>query len=163
MMKNKKRNFLLIWILALALLLNVLAFVPVVAEGENEGLRNLADESDFEYTITYKANGKEIKEDTEIPAEGFQSLNVDVKFFIPDDFKLLDKDYFEIDLSGLSKIVDLQTPVKDRIVFEIEGEGGEEDKLIDAAKYSVTEGLVLRVEFDQNLDDLNDYLNISLF
>lgn len=43
MMKNKKRNFLLIWILALALLLNVLTFVPVVAEGEDEFLEDCLD------------------------------------------------------------------------------------------------------------------------
>ena len=159
MMKNKKRNFLLIWILALALLLNVLAFVPVVAAGG----RNLASENDFDYKITYKATVQEgsstktieIEEDTEIPAEGFLTLNVDVNFNIPDNFELLKGDYFEIDLSGLSKIVNLPIAEEGRIVFEIEYTGGKVTESIDAAKYSVTAGPLLKVEFDQNLEELN--------
>ncbi|NLV29084.1 MAG: hypothetical protein GXY57_02860, partial [Erysipelotrichaceae bacterium] len=158
-MKKEKRSFLLIWILALALLLNVLAFVPVVAEGP----RDLATVGDFDYTITYKARVKEgtetkeieIDDDTVIPAEGFQSLNVDVNFNIANNFVLLMGDYFQIDLSGLSKIVDLPALTGGRIVFEIKDEVGGEVESINAASYIVTPGPLLKVEFDQNLEELN--------
>ena len=163
MMKNKKRNFLLIWILALALLLNVLAFVPVVADREPGNLAD-ANVEGVTYEVTYTATVKEgdstneieIDEGTEIPAEGFQSLNVDVNFNIPDNFELLKGDYFEIDLSGLSKIVNLPIAEEGSIVFEIEDTGGNLTESIDAAKYSVTAGPLLKVEFDQNLEKLNN-------
>ena len=118
---------------------------------------------DFDYTITYKARVKEgtetkeieIDDDTVIPAEGFQSLNVDVNFNIANNFVLLMGDYFQIDLSGLSKIVDLPALTGGRIVFEIKDEVGGEVESINAASYIVTPGPLLKVEFDQNLEELN--------
>lgn len=157
-MKNKKRNFLLIWILALALLLNVLAFVPVVAEGGPESPRDLADmlkdNEDFTYTASYKIDNKEIEGD--ISLDGLSSLVFRLDFDIPDYFSLEMGDYFDIDLSGLSKIVgDAFLTGSERIDFVIAG-----DKSSSAAKYSVISSaddpkLKLRIEFDEDLEYLN--------
>ena len=74
-MKTNKRNYLLIWILAVALLLNVLAFVPVVAEGGSDvtGLLDIT-----ERTVTQEGSSN--------PEDGIdinKPFKIKIKFDIP--------------------------------------------------------------------------------
>jgi len=155
-MKNKKRNFLLIWILALALLLNVLAFVPVVAQGGQD----LNEVSGFNYTLEYAYVPKVVEDpvvinpNDEIDIDDVKDVDgwsVRVDFTIDNSVEFTNDDYLEIDLSGLVNIIDPEIFGDKRIPFDIPGESDP----VDAAKFSIEAGPTLRIEFDHGTA-LND-------
>ncbi len=153
-MKNKKRNFLLIWILALALLLNVLAFVPVVAQGEGQDLNGVLG---FNYTLEYayvpmkEEDPVVIDQNDEIDIDDVAEWSVKVDFTIDNSVTFTDNDYLEIDLSGLARIVDSDIVISDQLIkFDIDG-----GSQVDAAKFSIVDGHKLRIDFD-NGTELND-------
>ncbi len=154
MMKNKKRNFLLIWILALALLLNVLAFVPVVAE---EG-GNITTREDFQYNLTLKVNPG-LDGEVELINDGqYDMANLTGKsfsYFL--EFAIQDLssdnplfigagDYLEFDLDALENIINFGSlfPTSGQVSFKI----GDTGSIEDAASYSFN-GRKLKVTFDK--------------
>ena len=146
MMKNKKRNFLLIWILALALLLNVLAFVPVVAD---EITVNLL--STFEMTLTDKdgkpsnvPNGAEL----DLDMSEVNAITLLYGFMRPDDLDINDGDTYEFELPAFFE------GVANNIPITVDG--------VEVATYSIVGNKVV-ITFHEAVNDYDDVLlNIQL-
>ncbi|HZK22715.1 MAG TPA: collagen binding domain-containing protein, partial [Atopostipes sp.] len=158
-MKNKKRNFLLIWILALALLLNVLAFVPVVADdGEPEG-RNLLTQTYVAgeaFNATLKLfvlkDGVRMAPDIQagdtINIDDIDAFEYEFKFEIDDGFKFVKNDYVSLDLSRLNKSFSFASwDVMNNGVFVF---GGHE-----AGTHTLDDHGVVKITFDKNIEKIN--------
>lgn len=156
MMKNKKRNFLLIWILALALLLNVLAFVPVVAQGEGRDLlkAEYADEEEFKATLKLFVlkNGEddysEIESGQTIEIDKIDEFRYEIEFDIDDGFDFQANDFVSLDLTALNKSLESGS-------WSVDNYGVIKFGDIVAGTHTFHDGIV-KITFKENIEGIND-------
>ena len=155
MMKNKKRNFLLIWILALALLLNVLAFVPVVAADEGRDLlkAEYADEEEFKATLKLfvlkDGDERDINDGDTINIGEIDGFRYEFIFEIDDGFEFIKDDYVSLDLSELNESLSLTSWVD-------ENDGDIKFGDYEAGTHTLDDHGVVKITFDKNIEGIND-------
>ena len=153
-MKNKKRNFLLIWILALALLLNVLTFVPVVAEDGGRDLLKQTYEGGKAFKATLKlfvlkdGDERDINDGDTINIGEIDGFRYEFIFEIDDGFEFIKDDYVSLDLSELNESLSLTSWVD-------ENDGDIKFGDYEAGTHTLDDHGVVKITFDKNIDQIN--------